>query len=54
MINFVIKNNYTGRFLANSSLNIKTFCSAWSAERYMELLKLKRETYKIIPISVQK
>lgn len=54
MLCFTIRNSYTGRFVADSYLRIKTFSSIWSAERYMELCKLKPEVYKIVPISVQK
>lgn len=54
MLAFAIRNNYDGLYLADSSMKIKTFSSVWSAERYMELLRLKPEVHKIIPISVQK
>lgn len=54
MLAFVIRNNYDGLYLADSSLKIKTFSSVWSAERYMKLLRLKPEVHEIIPISVHK
>ena len=53
MLAFVIRNNYDGLYLADSSMKIKTFFFFFSAERYMEFLRFKLEVHEIIPISVQ-